>query len=139
MTIDNDTFPKCQLEEKIFSWGEPYISISPIFDFNISNDLDDIEFCIELFIKNNFKNQLLGFYNALINFEEADRIENFDPTSPVENRDLILETIITFLDSEKRIPPWKKYKELLAELDYLYLFEEKFNRKILFVNRNSIF
>ena len=139
MTIDNDTFPKCQLEEKIFSWGEPYISISPIFDFNISNDLDDIEFCIELFIKNNFKNQLLGFYNALINFEEADRIENFDPTSPIKNRDLILETIKTFLDSEERIPPWKKYKELLAELDYLHLFEEKFNRKILFVNQNIIF
>ncbi|WP_106794275.1 hypothetical protein [Aquimarina sp. Aq78] len=136
MKIDSTTIPKCQIEEKRFSWGEPYTEITPIFEMSIAQELSDIEFCIELYIKNNFRNQLLEFYNVLTNYEENDRIENFDGTIPEQLREILLKKIKLFLDSTQKLTPWEKYNELLKELDYLYLFEEKFDRKILFIKIN---
>lgn len=133
MKIDSTTFPKCRIDEKRFSWGEPYTTITPIFDMNISEQLSDLEFCIELYIKNNFRNQLLGFYNVLTNCEENDRIEHFKGTISNILRKNLLSKIKLFLDSPEKLTPWKKYDEIFTELDYLHLFDEEFKRKILFV------
>ncbi len=133
MKIDSETLPKCRLEEKKFSWGEPYLSVEPIFDFDISQELIDIEFSVELFIKNNFKNQLLEFYNVLINYEEQNKIENLKNEISSELRKKVLNKIKYFLDGEKKLTPWEKYKEPNDELWHLYIFEKKFNKKILFV------
>ncbi len=132
--IDTDTLPKCSLEEKKFSWGEPYLVVTPIFDIAIPPELSDLEFSVEIFIKNNFRNQLLEFYNVLINYEENNRIENFEDTIPEQLRKEVLAKIKSFLDSEKKLTPWEKYDEYGKELDFLYKFEEEFNRKILFIN-----
>ncbi|PKV48855.1 hypothetical protein ATE84_0869 [Aquimarina sp. MAR_2010_214] len=133
MKIDNETLPKCKLEKKKFSWGEPYLDVTPIFDMLISQDLADLEFCIEIFIKNNFKNQLLEFYNVLTNYEENDRIEDFEGDLSEQFRKKMLIKIKTELDSEKKLTPWEKHKQYGEELDFLYIFEEEFKRKILFI------
>lgn len=133
MKIDSTTIPKCQIEEKKFSWGEPYSKITPIFEMSITKELSDIEFCIELYIKNNFRDQLLEFYNVLTNYEENSRVENFEGTIPDQLREILLKKIKLFLDSPEKLTPWKKYNELLTELDYMHLFEEEFEKKILFI------
>ncbi|MBG6129023.1 hypothetical protein IWQ47_000285 [Aquimarina sp. EL_43] len=133
MRVDHETLPKCMLEEKKFSWGEPYLEVTPIFDTLISQELSNLEFCIEIFIKNNFRNQLLEFYNVLTNYEENDRIENFEGTLSEQLRKEMLLKIKIELDSEKKLTPWEKYKEYREELDFLYIFEEEFDRKIVFI------
>ncbi|MGY3794892.1 hypothetical protein [Aquimarina sp. 433] len=133
MKIDSSTIPKCQIEEKKFAWGEPYIEITPIFEMSINEALSDIEFCIELYVKNNFRNQLLEFYNVLINHEEYYRIDHFKGTISDELHEVLLKRIKLFLDSPEELTPWKKYNEIQGELDYLYLFEDKFDRKILYI------
>ncbi len=42
MKVDHETLPKCRLEEKKFSWGEPYLEVIPIFDTLISQELSNI-------------------------------------------------------------------------------------------------
>lgn len=133
MKIDSSTIPKCQIKEKKFSWGEPYIEITPIFEMSVNEALSDIEFCIELYVKNNFRNQLLEFYNVLTNHEEYHRIEYFKGTISDELRQILLKRIKLFLDSPEELTPWQKYNEIQGELDYLYLFEDKFDRKILYI------
>ncbi|MGG8497081.1 hypothetical protein ACQY1Q_11725 [Tenacibaculum sp. TC6] len=133
MRIDNDTFPICKLEEKKFSWGEPYLHMTPIFDMKIPKELSDLEFSIEIFIKNNFKNQLLYFYNVLTNYEENNRIENYEGGLSEPSRKELLVKIKNELDSQKKVRPWEKYDDYREELDFLYVFQEEFNRKILFI------
>ena len=137
MKIDDETRPKCKLEEKKFSWGEPYLDISPIFDIQIPKKLTDLEFCIEIFIRNNFKNQLLEFYNVLTNYEENERIEHFEGLLSNKFRKGILLKIKKELDSEMKLTPWEKYKQYNEELDFLYIFEKEFKRKILFIKPNK--
>ena len=70
----------------------------------------------------------------MINYEENNRIENFEDAIPEQLRKEVLVKIKSFLDSEKKLTPWEKYNEYGKELDFLYKFEEEFNRKILFIN-----
>jgi len=64
--IDNETLPNCKLIEKKFEWGEPYTVLVPIFDFKTDENLKGIYLTIEIFGKNNFKNQLSEYPHSVI-------------------------------------------------------------------------
>ncbi|SNR83407.1 hypothetical protein [Flavobacterium sp. ov086] len=130
--IDKSTFPHCYIEEKKFDWGEPYDDITPIFNLSIDPDLSDIEFTIEVLGKNNFKINLGKLYNILLNYEENDRIENFN--TPIFNRELLLSNIQKYLNSnEDHISPWEQsYDTYPTENDYLESIEKDLNRILLF-------
>jgi hypothetical protein len=130
--IDKTTFPHCYIEEKKFDWGEPYDVITSIFNLYIDPQLSDIEYTIEVLGKNNFKINLEKLYNILLNKEEYDRIKNFN--TPIFNRELLLNNIQRYLDSNKdRTSPWKQYYDgYLTENDYLKSIEEDLNRILLF-------
>lgn len=130
--IGKSTFPHCYIEEKKFDWGEPYDDITPIFNLSIDPDLSDIEYTIEVLCKNNFKINLEKLYNILLNYEENDRIENFN--TPIFNRDLLLSNIQKYLNSnENQISPWEQsYDRYPTENDYLESIEKDLNRILLF-------
>lgn len=130
--IDKSTFPHCYIEEKKFDWGEPYDDITPIFNLSIDPDLSDIEFTIEVLGKNNFKVNLEKLYNILLNYEENERIENFNTL--IFNRDLLLSNIQKYLNSnEDQISPWEQsYDRYPTENDYLESIEKDLNRILLF-------
>jgi hypothetical protein len=130
--IEKSTFPHCYIEEKKFDWGEPYDDITPIFNLSIDPDLSDIEYTIEVLGKNNFKINLEKLYNILLNYEENDRIENFN--TPIFNRELLLRNIQKYLNSnENQISPWEQsYDRYPTENDYLESIEKDLNRILLF-------
>lgn len=130
--IVKSTFPYCYIEEKKFDWGEPYDDITPIFNLSIDLELSDIEYTIEVLGKNNFKINLEKLYNILLNYEENDRIENFN--TPIFNRDLLLSNIQKYLNSnEDQISPWEQsYDRYPTENDYLESIEKDLNRILLF-------
>lgn len=133
--IDKNTFPYCYIEQKKFDWGEPYDTITPIFNLSINPELSDIEYTIEVLGKNNFKINLEKLYNILLNNEENDLVENFNTI--IFNRNFLLNNINTYLSSNSnKISPWKHYNEEhlehFFENHYLESIEKDLDRILLF-------
>ncbi len=131
--IDESTVPFCWAEDKKFEWGEPYTVYHPIFKISPTNPVFTLEDSIIIIGENNLKKQLLSLHNVLINYEEFDRIENYKEEK--FDRIKILELIDFYLkENEGKLTPYEKYDEYGNELYYIFLIEEKANRKLHFVN-----
>ncbi|MFC0781200.1 hypothetical protein [Flavobacterium sp. HJSW_4] len=131
--IDESTVPFCKLEHEKFDWGEPYTHYDPIFKISPTNRVLTLEDSIVIFGENNFKEQLTSLYNVIVNYEEFDRIVNYNEEKFDRNK--ILELIDFYIkENEGKLTPWEKYHLYTYELFYISYIEEKANRKIHFVN-----
>lgn len=131
MKIDHSTFPPCRIEQRKFEWGEPYEVEHPIFDGNIDPDLSDLEFSVEAFLKNNFREQLLLFLNTLLNHEENERIENFHGKIDAAQRQDLISRIGEFLDQDSVPAPWVKYHFQSGEAGHFFGLEKVLGREVL--------
>jgi hypothetical protein len=91
--IDKETKPHCTLIEKKFEWGEPYTIMTPIFLIPTSEYTSLLEFSIDIYGENNFKQQLIFLYNKLRNYED-DCLENLDKS--IKNREGLINRINTY-------------------------------------------
>jgi hypothetical protein len=131
--IDKSTVPFCWAENKKFDWGEPYTIYHPIFKISPTSPVLTLEDSIVIIGENNLKKQLLFLHNALINYEEFYRIENYKAEK--FDRIKVLELIDFYLkENDGKLTPWEKYHLCTDELFYISLLEEKTNRKLHFVN-----
>lgn len=131
--IDKTFVPHCYVEEKKFDWGEPYTHVTPIFNVNVSPELSDIEFTIEILGKNNFKDNLVKLYNILLNHEEKQRLYPFSDT--ISDRGTLLQKISDYLaENAAYTAPWKEEDEyeLADETTYLEHIEHDLDRKLCY-------
>lgn len=143
MKIDNNTLPKCKLEEKKFEWGEPYIIMIPIFDLDITKTESRLEYFIDLYGKNNFKIQLLRFYNKINNYDETERIINFQHEELTHEKRVYLKNRINeYLERNiDRISPWELYehnsftKLSNLELHYIKNLAIEINKEMYYVEK----
>jgi hypothetical protein len=136
LIIDEETLPKCKIEKKMFEWGEPYDFCTPIFDTNLPKETNPLESSIDFFGKNNFKNQLLLLHNAITNFEESYRIENFN--KEILDREFLINKIHNYLENNKnKNTPWDKYSLPIDEIDYIKLLYDNLNFKLNFIKTNK--
>lgn len=143
MRIDNNTLPKCKLEDKKFEWGEPYTIMTPMFDLDIKKTESKLEYFIDLYGKNNFKIQLLRFYNKINNHEETEGINNFQYEELTQEKRIYLKSKINkYLERNvNRISPWELYEHNnLTELNHLELnYIEKLameiNKEIYYIEK----
>lgn len=131
--IDESTIPFCWAEHKKFDWGEPYTVYHPIFKISPTSAVLTLEDSIIIMGENNLKKQLLSLHNVIINYEELDRIENYNEEK--FDRIRILELIDFYIkENEGKLTPSQKYDGYNDELYYISSIECKANRKLQFVN-----
>lgn len=131
MIIDKETKPHCTLTEKKFEWGEPYTIMTPIFVIPTSEQTSLLEFSIDIYGENNFKQQLLFLYNKLRNYED-DCLENLDKS--IKNREELINRINAYLQLNLNlITPWEKYKEYYNEIDQIKNIESLINKRLIYV------
>jgi hypothetical protein len=131
--IDESTVPFCKAEHGKFDWGEPYTYYHPVFKISPTNAEFTLEDSIVIIGENNLKKQLLALYNAIINYEEFDRIVNYNEEE--FDRVKILELIDFYIkENEDKLTPWEKHHQYGNELYFISWIEEKANRKLHFVN-----
>lgn len=130
--IDLETVPPCKFEEHGEMWVESYMTMHPIFDLSIAEDLSDFDFSVEFYGRNNFKEQLNRLRNKLLNYED-EMIENLN--EPIANRKEIIQTIEGHLERNKvKIAPWEKYEIDHGELEYIEGWKRiSLNRRLLYV------
>lgn len=127
--IDKSTIPFCHVQEKKFDWGEPYTTYNPIFKISPISEEFSLEDSIIILGENNFKNQLLLLHNAINNYEEFDRIENY--YGETFNREKILKLIDFYIKkNEDYLAPWEKYNNGVMEFDYIDIMESETKKKI---------
>ena len=127
--IDKSTIPFCHLQEKKFDWGESYTTYNPIFKISPISEEFSLEDSIIILGENNFKNQLLLLHNAINNYEEFDRIENY--YGETFNREKILKLIDFYIKkNEDYLAPWEKYNNGVMEFDYIDIIESETKKKI---------
>lgn len=131
--IDKSTVPFCWAEHKKFDWGEPYTVYHPIFKISPTNPVFTLEDSIIIIGENNLKKQLLSLHNAITNYEEFDRIVNYNDEK--FDRIKILELIDFYLkENEGKLTPSEKYDGYNYELLYISSIEYEAKRKLHFVN-----
>lgn len=127
--IDKSTIPFCHVQEKKFDWGEPYTAYNPIFKISPISEEFSLEDSIIILGENNFKNQLLLLHNAINNYEDFDRIENY--YGETFNREKILKLIDFYIKkNEDYLAPWEKYNNGVMEFDYIDIMESETKKKI---------
>lgn len=127
--IDKSTIPFCHVQEKKFDWGESYTTYNPIFKISPISEEFSLEDSIIILGENNFKNQLLLLHNAINNYEEFDRIENY--YGETFNREKILKLIDFYIKkNEDYLAPWEKYNNGVMEFDYIDIMESETKKKI---------
>jgi hypothetical protein len=127
--IDKSTIPFCHVQEKKFDWGEPYTAYNPIFKISPISEEFSLEDSIIILGENNFKNQLLLLHNAINNYEEFDRIENY--YGETFNREKILKLIDFYIKkNEDYLAPWEKYNNGVMEFDFIDIMESETKKKI---------
>lgn len=127
--IDKSTIPFCHVQEKKFDWGEPYTTYNPIFKISPISEEFSLEDSIIILGENNFKKQLLLLHNAINNYEEFDRIENY--YGETFNREKILKLIDFYIKkNEDYLAPWEKYNNGVMEFDYIDIMESETKKKI---------
>lgn len=129
INIDRQTIPFCLIKEKTMEWGEIYYEYNPMFITILTEKNLSLKESIIFFGENNFKNQLSDIYNILLNFEEKERICNFDNED--FDRAEMLNLINFYIEKNKNIvSPWEKYDIGLCEEDYIQIVEYSFNQKL---------
>lgn len=129
INIDRQTIPFCLIKEKTMEWGEVYNEYNPMFITILTEKNLSLKESIIFFGENNFKNQLSNIHNILLNFEEKERICNFD--NEIFDRTEMLNLIIFYIEKNKNIvSPWEKYDIGLCEEDYIEIVEYSFNQKL---------
>jgi hypothetical protein len=127
--IDKSTIPFCHVQKKKFDWGESYTTYNPIFKISPISEEFSLEDSIIILGENNFKKQLLLLHNAINNYEEFDRVENY--YGETFNREKILKLIDFYIKKNKDyLAPWEKYNNGVMEFDYIDIMESETKKKI---------
>lgn len=129
INIDRQTTPFCLIKEKTMEWGETYNEYNPMFITILTEKNLSLKESIIFLGENNFKNQLANIHNILLNFEEKERICNFD--NEMFDRAEMLNLIDFYIEKNKyHVSPWEKYDIGLCEEDYIEIVECSFNQKL---------